>query len=148
MAAAEGVRGRLIVLQGVLGARLGGLRAADPVVAGAVPWLAQAGFRVEALARMASLGPRQVLRRFHDWVGYGPKTLQRVLRLQRSLLLAEAGAGPGLASLAAAAGYADQAHMTRDVGELAGLTPRQLVTGGTATLRMSDLFKPASLPRA
>ncbi len=85
------------------------------------------------------------LRRFREWVGYGPKTLQRILRLQRLLLLAEGGAG-ALGDLAVAAGYADQAHMTREVGALAGITPRLLVAAGGATLGMSDLFKTG--PRA
>ncbi len=47
--------------------------------------------------------------------GYGPKTLDRVLRLQRFLAL---GPGrtepPGWPELAADAGYADQAHLGHD----------------------------------
>jgi transcriptional regulator GlxA family with amidase domain len=66
-------------------------------------------------------------RRFHDAVGYGPKTLQRVLRLRRFLALAEATAAPDLARAAAEAGYADQAHLTNECGELAGLTPAALL---------------------
>jgi AraC-like DNA-binding protein len=155
VAAAGQARSRLAVLQSVLAGRLRGLPAADPVVVEAVRRLATDDCRVGAVARHAGLSPRQVLRRFRDWVGYGPKTLQRVLRLQRLLLLAEVGGdaggnagggtggGAGLAALAAAAGYADQPHMTRDVAELAGLTPRALMAGGAATLGMSDLFKPA-----
>ncbi|MGV9612777.1 helix-turn-helix domain-containing protein, partial [Nocardia xishanensis] len=51
--------------------------------------------------------------------GYGPKMLARILRLQRALAVASAGTPP--ADTAIAAGYADQAHLARDMRELAGM---------------------------
>ena len=45
------------------------------------------GLEVRVLARAVALSERQLRRRFHDAVGYGPKRLGRALRLQR--LLAE-----------------------------------------------------------
>jgi AraC-like DNA-binding protein len=57
--------------------------------------------------------------------GYGPKTLARILRLQRALALARKGVP--FAETAARAGYADQAHLARDVRELAGMPLGQLV---------------------
>jgi len=76
-------------------------------------------------------------------VGYGPKIFQRVIRLQRLIELSasEARAERGLAALAHAAGYADQAHMSREVRELTGTAPSLLLTGFGSTLAMSDLFK-------
>jgi AraC-like DNA-binding protein len=74
------------------------------------------------------IGDRQLRRRFLDAVGYGPKTLERILRFQRFLRLA--GADPDLARLAVEAGYADQAHLTRECTRLAGLPPAQLLAGG------------------
>ena len=63
------------------------------------------------------------LRRFcHAQFGYGPKTLERVLRLQRLLSLARADRSSGLASLALQAGYADQAHLSREVRALCGVS--------------------------
>jgi AraC-like DNA-binding protein len=60
-------------------------------------------------------------------VGYGPKTFQRVARFQRAVgELRRAGAE--LARAAASAGYADQAHLTRESRRLAGLSPRELVS--------------------
>jgi methylphosphotriester-DNA--protein-cysteine methyltransferase len=50
-------------------------------------------------------------------VGYGPKTLARVIRLRRLVGLP----GP-LADRAAAAGYASQAHMSDEVRRLTGLS--------------------------
>jgi hypothetical protein len=87
-----------------------------------------------------ALGERQVLRRFREAVGYGPKTLQRVLRLQRLLVLS-AETRANLGSLALAAGYADQPHMTREVRELAGETPLSLLRRQWAPSAMSDFFK-------
>jgi AraC-type DNA-binding domain-containing proteins len=71
------------------------------------------------------LSPRQLHRRSLDAFGYGPKTLARVLRLNRALTLARAGVE--LADVAATTGYADQAHFARDVRELTGTTARALL---------------------
>ena len=77
-----------------------------------------------------SLGERHLRRRFHNAVGYGPKTLERVLRFQRFLGLARLEAQPDLARLALDAGYADQAHLTRECTRLAGLPPAALLAEG------------------
>ena len=71
------------------------------------------------IAAQLRLSARQLQRRVTDAVGYGPKTLARVLRFRRLQALP---AGP-LVELALEAGYADQAHMTSEVTHLAGLPP-------------------------
>jgi transcriptional regulator GlxA family with amidase domain len=83
---------------------------------------------VAAISRRLAVSERHLRRRFLTAVGYGPKTLDRVLRLQRFLALApRAAAGPGgLAGLAAEVGYADQPHLSRDCARLAGVSPRTL----------------------
>jgi AraC-like DNA-binding protein len=99
----------------------------DLAVREAARRLARPRARVEELADDLGLSRRQLRRRCHAAVGYGPKTLQRVLRLRRFLAgLEAAGPEPVLARLAAEAGYADQAHLTRECGELAGLSPATL----------------------
>lgn len=98
----------------------------DPLVTAAGRLLERPGASVAGVADAVALSERQLLRRFRDSVGYGPKTLQRVLRFRRLVDDLPGGDGGDLAWSAAAAGYADQAHMTREVRELAGLTPRQL----------------------
>jgi AraC-like DNA-binding protein len=110
--------------------RLAEESAADAAVQAAVVRLRAPTQRVEPLADELGLSERQLRRRFLAAVGYGPKTLQRVLRLQR--FIARAGAGDGgepatLAGTAFAAGYADQPHLVRECRALTGLTPRQLV---------------------
>lgn len=64
------------------------------------------------------MSSRQLQRLALGAFGYAPKTLARVLRMQRALALA--GRGMRLGEVAAMAGYADQAHMSREVKELAG----------------------------
>lgn len=117
----------------------------DPAVAASVAWLsARAAARIDRLQHVSGLSPRQLQRRFRSAVGYGPKTFQRVVRLQRLLELSAGEARKtGFAVLAGASGYADQAHMSREVRDLTGQSPSSLLGRGGSTLAMSDLFKTA-----
>ena len=135
------------------------VRPADALVAGVYERIAGGGddlvreavFRlrrgedsVERLARATAVSERQLRRRFERGVGYGPRTLRRVLRFQRFLGLAQDGGA--LARLAADAGYADQAHLARDCRRLAGTTPAALLAGGATPAgerpQMAETFKP------
>ncbi len=82
------------------------------------------------VARDLDISERQLRRRFTRSVGYGPRTLARVHRLQQVLLRHERVPSMALAELSSAAGYADQAHMSREVRRLAGMIPRQLLASG------------------
>ena len=55
-----------------------------------------------------------------------------MLRFRRFLALAESGADADLARIASEAGYADQPHLTRECGELAGLPPAALLAARAA----------------
>jgi AraC-like DNA-binding protein len=111
--------------------RLPPARDLDGVVRAAALRAAAPRTAIERVASDLGLGERQLRRRVADAVGYGPKTLQRVLRFQRFLALARAAEGtPDLAALAFEAGYADQAHLTRECTRLAGLPPAALLAGG------------------
>jgi AraC-like DNA-binding protein len=123
--AADG-RARMALLTALLTRRSAATPPPDVAVTAAVAVLSAPRATVGDAARAAGLSDRQLRRRFLDHVGYGPKTLDRVLRLQRFLSLAIATTDD-LASLAAAAGYADQAHLGREARALAGTTPRDLV---------------------
>ena len=72
--------------------------------------------------RSLGVGERAVQRRFRRYVGLTPKQAARALR-QTALTLALRDEDDGLAGLARAHGYADQAHMSREYRELAGLPP-------------------------
>jgi AraC-like DNA-binding protein len=108
---------------GALAARLVAAAPPDAAVREAARRLADPATQVSTLAADLGLSERQLRRRCDTAAGYGPKTLQRVLRFRRLL---DAG-DDDLAGAAFAAGYADQAHMTREVGRLAGLTPAKLL---------------------
>jgi AraC-like DNA-binding protein len=89
---------------------------------------------VGALSAALATSERQLLRRFNDAVGYGPKTLDRVLRFQRFLSRARAltRGEDQLARVAAELGYADQAHLSRECVRLSGLPPGRLVASRVA----------------
>ncbi|WP_264929502.1 helix-turn-helix domain-containing protein, partial [Streptomyces sp. A012304] len=98
----------------------------DPALRRLVTALAE-GRPVAATADELGLGARRLHRRSLTAFGYGPKTLARVLRLQRALALARAGVP--YAETALRAGYADQAHLARDVREFSGMTLSELLLG-------------------
>ncbi|MBO9625783.1 MAG: helix-turn-helix domain-containing protein [Microbacterium sp.] len=102
-------------------------------VANLMPW---EHAEVRDVAAHVALSPSQLRRRSLHTVGLAPKTLQRTLRFQGFLALAQAGAtasgrrgADGIAGLAVDAGYTDQAHLNRECLRLTGLTPRQLLHG-------------------
>jgi AraC-like DNA-binding protein len=103
--------------------------APDRAMARAAVLLRNPAARAEAVAAEVGLSERQFRRRSQAAAGYGPKTLQRVLRFHRFVRLLDAAglfAPLDLAALAAEAGYADQAHLTRECSALSGFTPAAL----------------------
>jgi AraC-like DNA-binding protein len=101
----------------------------DPLVGAAVqalmPWHP---VNIDTLASHLALSASQLRRRCLQTVGTSPKVLQRTLRFQGFLALAQAGAvTDGMAGVAVDLGYADQAHLNRECLRLSGLTPRQLI---------------------
>lgn len=104
--------------------------APDPAVTRAAHLLGDPRARAEDVAADVGLSLRQLRRRCHAAVGYGPKTLHRVLRFRRFVsridAIREIPDVLDLAGIAAEAGYADQAHLTRECGRLSGLTPAVL----------------------
>ncbi|MFG3307546.1 helix-turn-helix domain-containing protein [Streptomyces wuyuanensis] len=91
----------------------------DPLLRAVVEGL-DAGGTVASTAAAVGLGARQLHRRSLDAFGYGPKTLARVLRLQRALALVRDGVPYAVAAVAA--GCSDQAHLAREMRDLTGLT--------------------------
>jgi len=97
--------------------------------------------RIEQLSQWTGISDRQIRRRFSAALGYGPKMFQSVLRFQRFLNLSERSSGSQtLADMAAFVGYADQAHMTREVRRFTGRPPTALLKTAKCTLQFSDLL--------
>lgn len=78
--------------------------------------------RVAAVAAKLDCSRKHLTARFDSVFGLSPKTIARMIRFQRAASLARAP-HHALADIAAACGYADQAHLTREFGEFAGATP-------------------------
>jgi AraC-like DNA-binding protein len=117
-------------LQALLTRRLADVGPGDRLVKAAAGWVIEhPGAGLGRLADLAGLSDRQLRRRFEAAVGYGPKTFQRIVRFQRWLALTRStpAAERRLTDLAAAAGYADQSHLTREATRLAGQPPTVLL---------------------
>lgn len=97
----------------------------DPALRAVVHRLA-GGASVADAADTLGLTDRTLRRMSLSAFGYGPKMLARVLRLQRALVLTRGGIP--FAEAAFRAGYADQAHMSREVRELSGMPLGRLIS--------------------
>jgi AraC-like DNA-binding protein len=95
--------------------------------------------RVETAADAAGISSRQLGRIFREQIGLSPKNAARLLRFERATALISAG-DSSLAEVAAGAGFADQAHLSREFQAFAGASPsayreRKLVGGDQAFMR-------------
>lgn len=79
------------------------------------------GATVAAAARAAGRSPLTLRLWFDEALGISPVTWARVRRVQRALRIALGE--PDWSTVAHAAGYCDQAHLCRDLREIAGVTP-------------------------
>jgi AraC-like DNA-binding protein len=82
---------------------------------------------VNAVAADLGVSERHLRRVFHEAVGVNPKTFAKLTRFHRALGAARKDAHAGWASIAAAAGYYDQAHLIAEFRAIAGVTPRALL---------------------
>ncbi|HLM15704.1 MAG TPA: AraC family transcriptional regulator, partial [Reyranella sp.] len=119
-----------MVLEQALIARLPEVASADTIVEATVAALSGGGRPtnsvVSELTAEFGWSERTLRRHCREAFGYGPKTLERILRFQRFLRLLPMARAP-LAILASEAGYADQAHLAREVRRLSGQTPSALM---------------------
>jgi AraC-like DNA-binding protein len=76
--------------------------------------------RVEELAREVGWSRRYLTEKFRAETGLGLKAAARVIRFEGACDRLRAPHRPSLARVAAEAGYADQAHLSRDFRDLAG----------------------------
>jgi transcriptional regulator GlxA family with amidase domain len=76
--------------------------------------------------------------RFRAELGITPKTAARIFRFERAYGLISNLRQP-LADVAAACGYADQAHMTRDWNALTGTSPKAWIANELPFLQDYEL---------
>ncbi len=84
--------------------------------------------RIERLAKLAGVTPRQLERQYAVHVGLTPKAYARIVRLQHALLAFRGRPDSTGADIAALCGFADQAHLIRDFQALVGQTPARMAT--------------------
>jgi AraC-like DNA-binding protein len=134
---------RKLAMEAALLDRLTDAQPVDEGIEAAIQWLAgHPHGRIERLSQWIGISSRQLQRRFTAAVGYGPKIFQSILRFQRLLSLSSRTSAPwNLAQFSAEAGYADQAHMTREVQRFSGTPPTVLLRSARCALGLSDLVK-------
>lgn len=127
LARADSAEVRLTLLQDELRCRRMAFDV-DPVVGVLADHLTRPSARISTIADRIGLSPRQLHRRCQRALGYPPSVLARLVRFQQFLdrLNQRGPHPPRLVDLAIAAGYADQAHLTRDCRTLTGLRPSSL----------------------
>ncbi|GAA3087134.1 AraC-like DNA-binding protein [Kribbella aluminosa] len=80
---------------------------------------------VQQLATEVGWSRRHLTERFTAEFGLPPKVASRVLRFERVTARLRRSPQSRLADVAAAAGFADQSHLTREFQAIAGCSPRQ-----------------------
>jgi AraC-like DNA-binding protein len=100
-----------------------GERGVLPEVGYAWDRLAESGgnLRIEELAREVGWSRRHLAGRFRTETGLAPKAAARVIRFEGACDRLLAPDRPALARVAAETGYVDQAHLSRDFRDLAGI---------------------------
>ncbi len=117
-------------------------RAGDPAPEVAEAWrLTVSGggrLRVAEVARRVGWSPRHLTDRFRAETGLAPKEAARVVRFDRARRALAARPRPDLAGLAAAAGYADQAHLAREWRAFTGLSPLRWLSAERGFVQDTD----------
>ena len=119
---------RFTLVDSAFRARLGEAAPVDPEVSWSFGRLVASGGAtvIGELADELGWSHRRLIARYRDTVGLPPKLVARIVRFER--LTARLTADPALdwAAAATACGYFDQAHLAREVRELADITPTEL----------------------
>jgi AraC-like DNA-binding protein len=111
---------RLDRFEAALAARLPRVRGVHPAIADALARVASTP--IAELVGQSGMSHRSFIALFRATVGLAPKTFARIVRFQRAAARL-ATERVSLADTAFDAGYADQAHLTREFGEIAGVSP-------------------------
>lgn len=82
---------------------------------------------VGTVACELGVSERHLRRVLHEVLGVGPKTYARLKRFEQAVRAAQCGEDVNWSTIAADAGYYDQAHLIADFQAMAGCTPRSLL---------------------
>jgi AraC-like DNA-binding protein len=115
---------RIDRLESILMARLSTRRTIHPVVPHALEQL-RAASSIRRIVQSSGYSHKSVMSLFRRSVGLTPKRYWRVLRFQRVLGMVAGPEGLPLADAALEAGYADQAHFSREFKAMTGVTPSE-----------------------
>ncbi|ADD44891.1 helix-turn-helix domain-containing protein [Stackebrandtia nassauensis] len=116
---------RFRLLDQTLTARLAVARPLDRELSWAWRRLSETGgrIRVGELAAELELSRGRLARRFKTELGLSPKTAARLLRFDAAYARRDQAGTEGWATVAAACGYFDQAHLNADFRQFTGSTP-------------------------
>ena len=78
---------------------------------------------IRSLSREVGWSHKHLITRFTQQLGFAPKRAARLVRFERVLGRLNDGTPVDWGQVAADFGYADQAHLIRDFGEFAGVSP-------------------------
>jgi AraC-like DNA-binding protein len=116
-----------------IGSRLGNLHPAVVYMAGELD-ICDAPGRVHRVTEKIGMSQRRVGQLFHEQVGVSPKTFHRVRRFQHTLTRLRGVRRVDWADVAVACGYYDQAHLSNDFRQIAGMTPSAYLAAATEHL--------------
>lgn len=132
---ARSLEARLALFEAVLLARLPRVRGVHPAVAEALATITERP--IAAVVERSGVSHRAFIDIFRRDVGLSPKVFARVARFQ-GVAARLAREGPSLADAAVEAGFADQAHLSREFATFAGVSP--------ASYRALRLSEPNHVP--
>ena len=119
---------RFDLIDAVIRARLADTEPVDAGVAWSMRRITESNGAATISDLAAELGwsHRRLIARYRDAVGLPPKLVSRIVRFERLAALAASEPVIDWAGAALACGFFDQAHLAREVRELAGITPTEL----------------------
>jgi AraC-like DNA-binding protein len=98
---------------------------------------------VEAVADAVGWGRRHLGERFRTEFGLSPKLAARVIRFERACRMLRSGQPP--VQVAAACGYHDQPHLSRDFTSFAGCPPAEWLRTELPSVQDGEPLEPATL---
>ncbi|MGW0118844.1 helix-turn-helix domain-containing protein [Streptomyces sp. NPDC003327] len=145
---------RFTIAADALDRRVSARRSCDPEVAAAW-WLMRTSrgrVRIDSLAGEVEWSRKRLWSRFRSQIGLTPKHAARLVRFDHAAHLL--AAGHTAAQVAAESGYADQAHLHREVKAFTGVTPTAVAAAPWLAIddvawptSFADLTRPAGLTK-